>query len=154
MNLEEALQDADLNFQRKIFLKKAKKNEEDSVFLLCREDKWFLKDSSNDLFLILDAERNEAFISYFYASPGFLTDISSGNQYYFISNKTQKLQPFQLDTNTLILEIHYERIKSKSTKESRKCKKMNYSKWISNWEPFVRKIDEERIKQEEANKEI
>ena len=147
IKLSALARDMDLNFQRKIFLKKAKKNEEDSVFLSCKEDKWFFKDSQQEIFIVLNSLRSKAFLTTAGGTPdirpgdisGRIYELTIENQFYKIGKKHKpsgggitKLMvghPFRLDTNNLMLEINrYDNtsfIASSVKAGSRKCTKMN-----------------------------
>jgi hypothetical protein len=170
MKLDDLIQDKDLNFQRKFFLKKAKKNEEDSVFLTCKEDKWFFKDSQKEIFIVLNSLRSKAFLttagSYPTKSLGDITgriyEVTSENQFYKIGTKPPRegifdklfvTHPFSLDTNDLMLSI-YENYDNKFYSEigSRRCAKMNYSKWLSRLLPLTDKIAKEQAATKERKK--
>ena len=142
MNLKEIFEDSNTNFRRKLFLKKAKKNKEDSVFMSCKENKWLLKDSSEEIFIVLNSMRSKAFLTRAGISNN-IYKLSKASPFYYIGTKPDVdgarkffvMPPYTLDTNTSMLSIYSVSNKTKYARThlsgERKCTIMDYSKWLS-----------------------
>ena len=157
----------DIKIQKKVFLKKAKKNKEDSVFLSCQENKWLFKDKRKEIFIVLNSLRSEAFLATDKSTRGIIYKLSTESQFYNIGTKPSstlgefnlKTNPrYKLDTNTLILFIYSRYYPNAPNLElvntplsgSRSCTKMNYSEWLTKLLSFVDKIEKEDKKKQDA----
>ena len=71
----------DIKIQKKVFLKKAKKNKEDSVFLSCQENKWLFKDKRKEIFIVLNSLRSEAFLANDKSIRGIIYKLSTESSF-------------------------------------------------------------------------